>query len=68
MLDTGPAMAELSVLTMLVASVWRFSIVRSVSGTRVGAEMTLVRTPARARIRVNFILMALLGELLVGDC
>lgn len=63
MLATGPAMAPLSVLMMPVGSVWRFSMDRSVSGAGVGNEMTLVKTLARARIRVNFMLMVSLGEL-----
>lgn len=60
-------MAALSVLMMLVASVWRLSIERSVSGAGAGAEMTLVKTLARARIRVNFMLMVLMGEFFLGE-
>jgi hypothetical protein len=50
----GPAIAASRVARMLVTSAWRFSIERSVSGAAVGAEMTLVKMLARARIRVNF--------------
>jgi hypothetical protein len=50
----GPAIAALRVVMMLVTSTSRFSIERSVSGAAVGAEMTLVKTLARARIRLNF--------------
>jgi hypothetical protein len=53
-LAIGPAIAALSVVMMLVASAWRFSIERSVLGALVGAEMTLVKTLASARIRVSF--------------
>lgn len=42
---------------MLVGSVSRFSTDRSVSGAGVGNEMTLVKTLARARMRVNFMLV-----------
>jgi energy-converting hydrogenase Eha subunit C len=59
MLATGAAMAALSVVIMLVASVWRFSMERSVSGVGVGAEMTPVKTLASARMRVNFMLWLL---------
>jgi hypothetical protein len=50
---------------MLVASTWRFSIERSVSGAVVGAEMTLVKTLARARIRVNFMFAKVLKRRLM---
>jgi hypothetical protein len=63
MLATGPAMAPLSVSMMPVGSVWRFAMDRSASGAGVGNEMTLVKTLARARIRVNFMLTVSLGEL-----
>ena len=56
MLATGPAMAALSEVMTPVASFWRFSTDRSVSGAATGAEMTVVKTLARARMRPNFML------------
>jgi hypothetical protein len=58
----GPAIAALRVVMMLVTSTSRFSIERSVSGAAVGAEMTLVKTLARARIRLNFMFAKVLLE------
>ena len=58
-------MAEFSVVMMLVASVWRFSMDKSVSGAAAGAEMTLVKALASTRIRVNFMLLASSGRSLV---
>ena len=52
---------------MPVASVPRFLIERSVSGAVVGAEITLVKTLASARIRVNFMFAKVLWEEIDSD-